>query len=454
MRSVALQHLNHGHGLTVIDPHTDLARDILSDLVREGYFDQPNAYRKLIYIDWGNGYCTPHNLLASVDHPANPERIDDRAHNLALNILDAAYRVWPELQSGAPLFKEFYIAGIMTLIYNKLPITYLRETLDSPEFRALCLEQVPDRLIRQTWSNLDKLQSRDQAERVASTMRRAFDLTFHPITRLNMGQPDSVIDHRQWMRDEVSVIHDLGGIKNTLTKKILGALLMIDSEQAAFSMVDLPLAQRKRRYLLLDEWPLFAAQADTIGEILEQTAKYGLTTYLACQSLGQIPSQRLQAALENCRLNVAFGLGRDSALIQARQMADVDLLKIKEAAWTAEQKNLYFSVTEQQEGFAQQLQNLDTQYAVVKLYNQQPVTIKSVTMQRERADPTALAQVLATYRQLYQRTAAEAEAKQVTLEAQLLLSSTASPQPAAKPTYARAFKQRKPKITSEPGSEA
>src|SRR5437016_1077974 len=50
-----------------------------------------------------------------------------------------------------------------------------------------------------------------------------------------LGRPGNVIDHRRWMDDGVVVIHDLRRIKDRLTRRIIGALLMVDIELAAMS---------------------------------------------------------------------------------------------------------------------------------------------------------------------------------------------------------------------------
>src|SRR5436853_4221228 len=40
-----------GVGCCLIDPHSDLAQDVLALLVDNGYFARPGAYEKLLFID-------------------------------------------------------------------------------------------------------------------------------------------------------------------------------------------------------------------------------------------------------------------------------------------------------------------------------------------------------------------------------------------------------------------
>jgi len=95
LQQVFLQHFFKGGGVGIIEPHHDLSCQTLSYLVGRGYFRDPKAFERLVYIDWGNGAFVPFNVLRS--RHASP-------HDVALNVLEAMLRVWPEL-AQAPFFK-------------------------------------------------------------------------------------------------------------------------------------------------------------------------------------------------------------------------------------------------------------------------------------------------------------------------------------------------------------
>lgn len=408
LESIFLQKFKAGQGVCLLDPHHDSATEILRYLTARGYFRDKSAYQRLVYIDWGSGHVVPFNILKHEDRPQSLDVVNDVAHSIALNVLDAAYRIWPELRS-APLFKELYLSGVLTLLSNHLPISFLHRLLDDAEFRAACLANVTDSLVLEAFHNFNALGAREQADKAGSTMRRAFDLTFHPIARLSLGSPDSVIRHRAWADAGISVIHDLGKIGDSLTKQIIGALLMVDLEQAFMSRSDVPVFERRPYTVLVDEWASFAAQDETISHVLSQTRKYGLRMYLAGQSMSQISSDRLAGALENCKLTVAFGLGRESALTQSRYIAPIDTRMVKEEAQTPIQHNQYVPIVEQFESWTQELQNLDTRLAYVKLHNKPPVKIKTLAMPAVSVNSDEFTEVLSTYQSMYQRTAPEAE---------------------------------------------
>jgi hypothetical protein len=256
LQSVFLQHLQQRKGIGLLEPHHDLSFDCLTSLIGQGFFNDPDSYKKLIYLDWGNGSFVPFNVLAGTgDH-----------HTIALNALDAMLRVWPELQE-APMFQTLFLSGCMALVANGLPITFLYQLLTEKEFRDSCLSRVKDPLVHQCFDNYDKL-GRDQPQAAGSTLRRSYLLSFSPLARYTLGQPENVLDFRSLMDQGRAFIINLGNIQDAETRKLLGAMLMVQIEQAALSRSDLLPSQRTPCTLLVDEWPSFAAQEKTISHIL------------------------------------------------------------------------------------------------------------------------------------------------------------------------------------------
>jgi hypothetical protein len=397
LQSVFLQHLVKGNGVGLIDPHADLALDILKSLIASGFFRKEDAFEKLIFLDFANGAYVPFNVLNQSYDP----------HTTALNALEGMIRVWPELET-APLFQTLFLAAVTTLIANRLPITpYLYHILTDGEFRNACLREVTDPLIHLTFKNYYEKLGREQAQAAGSTLRRAFLLSYSPIIRNALGQLDNWLDFRTIMNSGKSIIISLGDLEDE-TKRLIGAMLMVAIEQAALSRTDI--AERRPFTLLVDEWGSFAAQERTIATILSQCRKFALHLYLAAQSLSQVSSNRLSGALENCRLMIAFALGRASAEIQAKQIGFADPFAIKEEAATHTQHSQYQSITDQFEAWNQELMNLPTRCCYVKVHEKEAVKITSLKVQHPKVDQKELAAVLAEYKRRYQRNKEEAKA--------------------------------------------
>src|SRR3989442_431602 len=52
LASMFVQLLNQGVGCALIDPHADLATDILGTLHDSGFFAHPDARKRLLYVDF------------------------------------------------------------------------------------------------------------------------------------------------------------------------------------------------------------------------------------------------------------------------------------------------------------------------------------------------------------------------------------------------------------------
>ncbi len=112
-----VQLLKQGTGCALIDPHGDLAVDILGTLADARFFDRSGAFERLLYVDFGDASrCVPFNVLRQL--------YDD--HAAARNVVEACKRAWPALAGGAaPQFENILLAGSFVLVQNKLPLTEL-----------------------------------------------------------------------------------------------------------------------------------------------------------------------------------------------------------------------------------------------------------------------------------------------------------------------------------------
>lgn len=390
------------HGATVLEPHHDLSFDILTSLVASGFYKRPDAYQRVVYLDFGNDWFVPLNVLSG----------EGDSHERASMVLDAMYRIFPEVE-WAPTFTRLLLASVVVLIENTLPITYLAKLFSDQGFRQHCLKAVErDQIVSDAFVHFEQL-GRDQAGEAGSTINRAFQIAFNSATNLSLGQPDNGLPFRRWMDEGRFIILNIGRVKDGLSRKILGAMLMVQLEQAAKSRMDMLTRDRVQHTLMVDEWPAFAATGGTFEDMLSQARKFGLNVYLACQSLSQIDKQRMSGAFENCKLGVFFALGQGSAELSSRQIGDLDPYSIKEAstedAHSAPGRDQYLPLLDQVQLWTNQLKGLSPRHCYVKVDTAKPILIRTPTIREPKVDKEELEVVLDTYRKLYQRSRSDAE---------------------------------------------
>ncbi len=401
LKSVFVQAINRGQGMALLEPHHDLSFGILRYLIHAGYFAHPASFERLVYIDWGNGSYVPFNVLRSSTPPTTT----------ALQVLEAYLRVFTELRTAAA-FQTLFLSAVVTLIANSLPITYLYQLLSDAAFRQRCLTRVTDPLIHQTFQNYATRGGELQKQLIGSALRRAFLTTFHPVARLTLGQPENWLDQRTLMDRGVCLIHNLGHIADPETRTLIAALLMVQLEHAALSRVDVPPETRAAYTVLVDEWPAFCAQEETMGNLLAQMRKFNVRLWLAAQSTSQIPSSRLAGALENCGVQIVFGVGYETAVHLSRHLGNLDRYLLP------------YDPAGQASTALEELQNLPPQVAYIKRGTQPAVKTRTLTVPDNGPPRGELERVLSTYAQRFQRSQAEAEAA-----AARLLQTAAHPTP-------------------------
>ena len=378
-----LQHISRHHAVCLLDPHGDLSTDCLQHLAAGGFFNQSDAYERLVYIDFSEDRHAPFNVLATRFRP----------HTRAMNALEAFSRTWPEIQN-APHFRTLFLSSAMILIANGLPLTDINRLLLDDDFRHSCLARVQDPLVRQVSAFFEK----GPGGQAGSTLRRSFLLGFSPIIRGCLAQTDNVFDMRRMMDSGVSLIVNLGSIEQMEVRRLMGSLLMVQIEQAALSRADLPQAARRPWTCFVDEWPQMAAtQGESLDNMLTQARKYNLRLQLAGQSPAQIESGRLAGALEQCRMSVTFRLGAESAKKQSQELT-VPIMN-----------NPEYSPAAQVRMIGQTIQNLPSREAIVRVASASPKHIQTLTVTEPTVDPQDMAEVLEVYRSTYQRRSAPSD---------------------------------------------
>lgn len=320
-----LQLFSQGQAVTLLDPHGDAARLVLSELVSRGVYRDPRALERLIYLDLPAAMAAGRYPAFNVLCQPHLDR-----HTTTRSVLEGLRRAWPSLDHGqAPTFENVILAGVFVLCCNGLPLTRLHDVLVNTAWREELLRQVEDEAVREFFQARFARWGREQALMVESSLRRIFLLSFSPMLRHSLEQPDNLLDARRLMDQGRSLIVNLA-LPDPDARRLLGCLLTVGFEQASLSRATQPADERgPQHFLLLDEFAEFASQSgENLTRILALCRKFGLSLALAHQTWDQ-PGAALQDALQNVGLTITFRLGRADAERAARMFGRVDPLVIK-----------------------------------------------------------------------------------------------------------------------------
>jgi hypothetical protein len=135
LEHLLLQDILAGRGCGLLDPHTDLLRDLIASLHRRGFFKDPHQRKRLLYFDPSRAdSILPFNVLASSSAP----------YATAVHLIEAFRRTWPESLREAPRFTNILLASLLVLIHNRLTLAELPRFLTDKRFREPLLEEMQD----------------------------------------------------------------------------------------------------------------------------------------------------------------------------------------------------------------------------------------------------------------------------------------------------------------------
>lgn len=267
--------------VAVVDPHGDLARDILGALTDAGA-------REPVYVDFADR-LRPVGLNLLDAHLGR-----DRDKTVA-NIVEIFSSVWD--MAWGPRMEDVLRYALLTLfeVNTHLPperqygITHVKDLLLLPDFRRHLLSQIEDRDVRHWWSeDYERLGSGLFAQQVVKpvlTKLNRFVGSAH--ARTIVGQPKTTLDLRTLLRERRLLLvntatSEVGeATAGLLAATVVDLLLLTIQEQGT-----LPPEQRVPARLYLDEFQTIPALH--FGRLLGQLRKFGASCTLATQALATL----------------------------------------------------------------------------------------------------------------------------------------------------------------------
>jgi hypothetical protein len=317
-----VQHIALGHGVGLIDPHGDLAEEVLNHI-------PPRRADHLCYFNPGDlEYPIGFNLLANV-----PE--DDR-HLVASGIVSAFKSIWHD--SWGPRMEYILYNAISALLdCQNVTLLGVNRMLTDEKYRAWVIRQIKDPFIRAYWvEEYAGYDSRFQREAIAPIQNKLGQFLMNPVIRNILGQVRNKVDIPFVMDNGRLFIANLSkGRLGHEKANLLGSLLTTQFQLAAMTRANQPEALRRDFYLLIDEFQNFST--DAFASILSEARKYRLCLTLSHQYIDQLSLPVRQAVFGNVGTLIAFRVGNTDAevlekefgkTISASALVDLDRFEV------------------------------------------------------------------------------------------------------------------------------
>jgi TraM recognition site of TraD and TraG len=302
LRNLILQDIEAGRGVGLIDPHGDLASDILEQIptwrTNDAVYFDPSAPDPLAI-----------NLFRATT---------DNWHLVASGIVSAFKKIWGN--SWGPRLEYVLYATLAALLQcENTSLLGVSRMLHDERYRAWVVKQVKDPMLRSFWVNEFAGYDRGFRQEVVGPIQNKVGQIFlAPALRNVLGQIGTKINFRFMMdRRRIFVANLSKGRIGETHSSLLGSLLVTGFELAALSRADRPADERTDFYLYVDEFQNCATES--FASILSEARKYRLSLTLAHQYLGQLDEKVREAVFGNVGTFLAFRVSEADASVLERQ---------------------------------------------------------------------------------------------------------------------------------------
>jgi hypothetical protein len=307
LRNLIIQHIALGHGVGLIDPHGDLAEELLNHI-------PPHRSDHLVYFNPGDlEFPIGLNLLADVAQ-------DDR-HLVASGIVGALKGIWRD--SWGPRLEYILYNGVSALLdCENTTLLGINRMLTDDNYRAWVIRQIKDPFIRAFWAEeYAGYDERFKREAIAPIQNKLGQFLLNPVIRNILGQVRNKIDIPFVMDNERLFIANLSkGHLGHDKANLLGSLLTTQFQLGAMARANRPEAGRRDFYLFIDEFQNFST--DAFASILAEARKYRLCLTLSHQYIDQLSPPVRQAVFGNVGTLITFRVGYADAEVLEKEFSN------------------------------------------------------------------------------------------------------------------------------------
>jgi hypothetical protein len=307
LRNLIVQRIREGHGVALIDPHGDLAEELLDHIPR-------SRTDHVVYFNPGDlEHPVGFNPLAGVAPDERPL--------VASGIVEAFKTIWGD--SWGPRMAYILHNCIAALLdCENTSLLGVNRMLMDPAYRRWVVRQVRDPFVRRFWElEFGSWDPRFMREAVAPIQNKVGALLQSPILRNILGQVRNrvsvpfVMDHSRIFIANLSKGR-MGHDKSNL----FGSLLVTQFQLAAMARSRQPEEERRDFALFVDEFQNFAT--DSFASILAEARKYRLSLTLSHQYIDQLQPAVRSAVFGNVGSLLSFRVGHADAEVLASEFGN------------------------------------------------------------------------------------------------------------------------------------
>jgi len=315
LKNMAIQDIKDGKGLCFIDPHGDVAEELLGYIPASRfedviYFNPADTKRAigLNMLEWNKKYPFQKSFVA----------------NELLEIFDKLYDL---RVVGGPVFEQYFRYGLLLLLEDDdytHTLNDLSRVYVNADYRRMLLDRSPNPMVKEFW---EKEAEKAGGELALANVAPYINSKLNPflandLVRPIISQAHSSLDFRKILDESKVLIVNLSkGLLGEMNSYLLGMIIMGKLMMAAFSRVDVLEEERRDFYVYIDEFQNITT--NTISTIFAEARKYRLNLTVANQFLGQLKEEVVKSIFGNVGTILSFRISEQDAEILAKYFAPV-----------------------------------------------------------------------------------------------------------------------------------
>ena len=321
IKTLLLDDIYQGRSCMLIDPHGDLAEDLLFHIPRD-------RVRDVVYFDPANRENPATiNLLEKPEHPHQRSLVAD-------NIISIFHGHWGD--SWGPRLEQILRHCLIALLdYDEeTTILGIGRLLTDESYRRRVVSRIQNPVTKAYWiDQFDRYNPRFRIEAITPVLTRLEKLTSNPTIRNILGVPKSTVNIRKIIDENKILIVNLNqGAIGKSYSDLLGSILLGLTERVVYDRSSVPEEERGPFMIYVDE---ISGMSDGIlRSMIGQVRKFGCGLTLATQSLADY-SDEMKTTLMNCGTITSFRVaGRD-----ARYLHEEFDMEVSQESFTALEPN-------------------------------------------------------------------------------------------------------------------
>lgn len=281
MFSMAKSDLEKGEGLAFIDPHGDVAEDLLVCVPEERKDDL--IYFNPIDLKYPIGI----NLL-ELTPGLDEDEAELEKELVAEGVVSLFRKVFSKEENANAHRIEYILRNtIHTAFTTPNPTIFtVYNLLNNPPFQSKVVSKLEDENLKNFWKyEFGRAGDYQVVKMTGGVTAKIGRFLFSPTAKRILEQEKSTINFNDVLNGKILICNLPQGKLGEDTARLLGTTILTKLQQAALKRADLPAEKRKQFHLYVDEFQNFATLSFT--KMLSEARKYGLALYIAEQSTSQ-----------------------------------------------------------------------------------------------------------------------------------------------------------------------